>query len=207
MQEMKPEDLARLIGQSATVETGNGERFGGMKIGRLKKQEIGFMNWTVYNAERPAREALHARLRTLDEHRVFSEIAAQMNKDLGYAKCTQAQLALELSMDKGNVSRTVKYLTTRPADATDDPLTQELVRRTPDGFIVNPMFAIIGAHSRSWEIWFRNAPQSLSVSDQEIAAAKRIEGRASMGEKKARYLRDKGEVRAKRKPPRLELVA
>lgn len=172
-----------------------------------KKRQLGFSMWTIWNSERAAGEALDQRIKTLDAARVLQAIGRLMRPEVGFAQCAQQQIALELSMNKGNVSRALKALTARPVDATDDPLTQELVRRVPGGFVINPQFAVVGNHARAWEIWYRNAPKSLSVSDQEIAAAKRIEGRKAMTEKKARYIRDKGEIRAKRRAPHLELVA
>lgn len=198
MKDEKKPPLAADIGKSGRLAVGDQET--NVALLPAKKQEIDFVSWTIYSADRPAREELKKRLRgSIEVERLFYEIGAQM-APAGTAECTQQQLALELDMKKGNVSRALKILL-EPEDAdSQDPLKHELVRRVGrTGFIINPAFAVVGIHAIAWQVWYENAPPGRQRSEEEVKEAEKQERREEARKKAVKYRRGVAEIRADRK--------
>lgn len=197
---MQPENekslLSKRLGETGELTVGADTT--PVKLVEMRPHEMDFTTFGLLSFHREARETFKERLRgKLEAEHVFFEIFAQSRTGGGKALVSQAQLATELNMRPGNVSRAVKVLLAAHDARSSDPLEHELVRRVGKiGFIVNPMFATACGHAQAWQIWFENAPDCSQRTEQEIKAAQRAERRSAGAEKRARWRRDAAEIKA-----------
>ncbi len=191
--------LSKRVGDTGELTLGADQM--PVKLVEMKQLEYDFTIFGTLSFHRDAREEFKRRLRgKLEAEHVFFEIFAQSRTGGGKALVSQAQLATELNMKPGNVSRAVRILLTANDSRSSNPFKHELVRRVGKiGFIVNPMFATACSHAQAWQIWFENAPASSVRTEQEIKAAQKTEGKEAAANKRARWHRDAAEIRVDRR--------
>jgi DNA-binding MarR family transcriptional regulator len=144
------------------------ENQGTFQLTQRPRDKCKYAGWVHMNTEHEPIFEMIARLKTINEWRVFWCVAQALTTSSYRAEITQSDISELLGIDAADVSRALKKLLNAP------PGLEPMLRRYDGYFAVNPRYASVGDTDTARAVWRKAEAREAALAQRKarIAAKK-----------------------------------